>query len=321
MNDNNTSLEDIFAKIEQDEANTGKNGSGALDVIQCIADNDGLMVVSELVREGHTDSAIAAALLPPGNDGRSKPRAKAGVIDGQRLLWLTSSGWSSVGQGNRRESPPSSSRVQHRLAIPRFASWIEYEVSPKTSPLGLFWNVALGSKSRELIETYKQTAWSMARMNSNAEAISTHSQLLGGVYPDAIVVTSLPETITLPNNEVMNRKDFRRTYHPKSFTDHDFDSMGRPETISAIEVELSAKSTPALDAKVRQHDAALNAGWWNEVVWIVDDEEVATRLRRSGVGAKEGHCIVDAADVGITKTPVPSVKTDWWPAISFAQRR
>lgn len=158
-------------------------------------------------------------------------------------------------------------------------------------------------------------------MNSNAEAISTHSQLLGGVYPDAIVVTSLPETITLPNNEVMNRKDFRRTYHPKSFTDHDFDSMGRPETISAIEVELSAKSTPALDAKVRQHDAALNAGWWNEVVWIVDDEEVATRLRRSGVGAKEGHCIVDAADVGITKTPVPSVKTDWWPAISFAQRR
>jgi hypothetical protein len=181
--------------------------------------------------------------------------------------------------------------------------------------------VALGNKSRELIETYKQTAWSLARMNSNAEAIVSHSQLLGGVYPDAIVVSSLPETITLPTNQVMNRADFRRTYHAKSYSVHDLESASRPETISAIEVELSAKSTPALDAKVRQHDAALNAGWWNEVVWIVDDEEVATRLRRSGVGTKDGHCIVDAADVGITKTAVNSVTTDWWPAITFTRRR
>ena len=321
MNSNSSSLDDIFARIEEEEASTGKNGSGALDVVQSIADNDGLMVVSELVREGHSEAAIAAALLPPGNDGRSKARAKAGVIDGQRLLWLTSSGWSSVGQANRRESPPSSSRVQHRLAIPRFASWIEYDVSPKTFAIGLYWNVALGTKSRELIETYKQTAWSLARMNSNAEAIVSHSQLLGGVYPDAIVVSSLPETITLPTNQVLSRADFRRMYHSKSYSVHDLDSMSRPETISAIEVELSAKSTPALDAKVRQHDAALNAGWWNEVVWIVDDEEVATRLRRSGVGTKDGHCIVDASDVGITKTPVTSVTTDWWPALSFAHRR
>ena len=320
MNSNSSSLDDIFAKIEEEEASTGKNGSGALDVIQCLADNDGLMMVSELIRDGHTESAIAASLQSPGNDGRSKPRAKAGVIDGQRLLWLTSSGWTSVGQSNRRESPPSSSRVQHRLAIPRFASWIEYDVSPKTTPLGLFWNVALGNKSRELIETYKQAAWSLARMNSNAEAISTHSQLLGGIYPDAIVVSSLPETITLPNNEVKSRADFRLTYHPKSFTAHDLDSIARPETISAIEVELSAKSTPALDAKVRQHDAALNAGWWNEVVWIDDAEEVATRLRRSGVGTKQGHCIVDASDVGISKTPVKGVVTDWWPAITFTSR-
>lgn len=321
MNNSKTSLDDIFAKIEEEEASNGKNGSGALDVIQSIADNDGLMVVSELVREGHTDSAITAALLPPGNDGRSKARARAGVIDGQRLLWLTSSGWASVGQANRRESPPSSSRVQHRLAIPRFASWIEYDVSPKTSSLGVYWNVALGNKSRELIETYKQSAWSLARINSNTEAIVSHSQLLGGVYPDAIVVSSLPETITVPGSQVLTRAEFRRAYHPKSFTVHDLDSMSRPETISAIEIELSVKSTPALDAKVRQHDAAMNAGWWNEVVWIVDDEEVATRLRRSGVGTKDGHCIVDAADVGITKAPVTSVTTDWWPAITFASRR
>lgn len=321
MTSNGISLDEIFAKIEEEEAKSGKNGSGALDVIQSIADNDGLMVVSELVREGHTDAAIAAALLPPGNDGRSKARAKAGVIDGQRLLWLTSSGWASVGQANRRESPPSSSRVQHRLAIPRFASWIEYDVSLKTSPLGVYWKVALGNKSRELIETYKQTAWSMTRLNVNAEAIASHSQLLGGVYPDAIVVSSLPETITLPTNEVLTRADFRRTYHPKSFTIHDLDSASRPETISAIEVELSAKSTPTLDAKVRQHDAGLFAGWWNEVVWIVDDEEVATRLRRAGVGTKQGHCIVDAVDVGITSSPVGTVTTDWWPAITFNRRR
>jgi hypothetical protein len=100
----------------------------------------------------------------------------------------------------------------------------------------------------------------------------------------------------------------------------DLDGRSTPETISAIEVELSAKSSPALDAKVRQHDAALSAGWWHEVVWIVDDEEVVTRLNRSGVGEKPGHCLVDAADVGITNTPLGFFQSQWWPARNFSAR-
>lgn len=320
MNDQAKDLDEVFARIEEEEAKAGKAGSGSQDVVQAIADSDGLVLVEELIRDGHTKPAIAAALLPPGSDGRSKPRAKAGVIDGQRLLWLTSSGWASVGQQNRREAPPTSSRVQHRLAIPRFASWLDYKVAPKTIGAGIFWHAALGNKSRELVETHKQTAWSMSRLNTNAEAIASHAQLLGGVYPDLIVVSNLPETITVPENGTMSRQDFRTQFHHKMLPWIDLDGGSTPETISAIEVELSAKSSPALDAKVRQHDAALAAHWWHEVVWIVDDEEVVTRLRRSGVGSKPGHCLVDAADVGITNKPLGSFESQWWPARTFSSR-
>jgi hypothetical protein len=320
MNDKETDLDAVFAKIEEEEAKAGKAGSGSQDVVQAIADSDGLVLVDELIRDGHTKPAIIAALLPPGNDGRSKPRVKAGVIDGQRLLWLTSSGWASVGQQNRREAPPTSSRVQHRLSIPRFASWVDYKVAPKTLGAGIFWHLAIGNKSRELVETHKQTAWSMTRLNTNAEAIAAHSQLLGGVYPDLIVVTNLPETIEVPEIGLMTRAEFRTKFHGNVMPWLDREGKSTPETISAIEVELSAKSSPALDAKVRQHDAALDAGWWHEVVWIVDDEEVVTRLRRSGVGTKPGHCLVDAADVGITNIPLGSFQSQWWPAITFSAR-
>jgi hypothetical protein len=318
MTEQNRDLDALFARIEEEEARAGKAGSGSQDVVQAIADSDGLVLVDELLRDGHTKPAIAAALLPPGSDGRSKPRVKAGVIDGQRLLWLTSSGWASVGQQNRREAPPTSSRVQHRLAVPRFASWLEYKVVPKTQGAGIFWHAAIGNKSRELVETHKQTAWSMTRLNTNAEAIASHSQLLGGVYPDLIVVSNLPETIAVPEVGSMTRADFRSRFHGNMMPWIDLDGISTPETISAIEVELSAKSSPALDAKVRQHDAALSARWWHEVVWIVDDEEVVTRLRRSGVGSKPGHCLVDASDVGITNTPLGLFQSQWWPARTFS---
>ena len=319
MNDNGQELDNIFARIEEEEARVGKAGTGAQDVVQAIADSDGLVLVDELLREGHSKPAITAALLPPGSDGRSKPRVKAGVIDGQRLLWLTSSGWASVGQGNRREAPPTSSRVQHRLSIPRFASWVEHSVASKTLEAGIFWKVALGSQARDIIEVHKQAAWSMTRLNMNAELARTHAQLLGGVYPDLIVVSNLPEEIHTPDGASMSRGEFRDAFHGRALSWQDPAVRHTPETISAIEIELSAKSSPALDAKVRQHDAALEAGWWHEVVWVIDDDDVRVRLQRSGVGSRRGHCLVDAADVGVTSTPLGSIKSDWWPALTFSK--
>lgn len=316
-NDNALDLDGIFARIEEEQSKDGKLGSSAQDVVQAIADKDGLVLVDELLRESHTKAAIAAALLPPNNDGRSKPKLKAGVIDGQQLLWLTSTGWSSVGQSNRREAPPTSARVAHRLSIPRFASWIEHTVAPNTIGVGIFWNVAIGNQAREFIEVHKQTAWSMARMNVNAEAARMNASLLGGVYPDLIVVSNLPEEIRTPNGVTMTRGEFRDSYHSRAVSWQDPDIRETPETITAIEIELSAKSTPALDAKVRQHDAALSAGWWHEVAWVVDDADVLARLKRSGVGVRAGHCIIDAIDVGISSTPLVGVQSDWWPARNF----
>ena len=321
MHNQEQDLDAVFAKIEEDEARAGKAGSGSQDVVQAIADSDGLVLLDELIREGHSKPAIAAALLPPGKDGRSKPRVHAGVIDGQRLLWLTSSGWASVGQGNRREVPPTSARVQHRLAIPRFASWVEYNVAPNTTHAGIFWNVALGNQAREFVEVHKQAAWSMTRMNVNAELARTNAQLLGGVYPDLIVVSNLPEEIQTPDGALLSRGEFRDAYHGRALSWQDLDVRHTPETVTAIEIELSAKSTPALDAKVRQHDAALSAGWWHEVAWVVDDADVLARLKRSGVGSRKGHCIIDAHDVGISASPLIDVQSDWWPALTFRKMR
>lgn len=314
-------LDDIFAGIAEQQAREGNLGSSAQDVVQAIADKDGLVLVDELLRENHTKAAIAAAIAPPSSDGRSKPKVKAGIIDGQHLLWLTSSGWTSIGQANRREAQPSSARVQHRLAIPRFASWIDFAVAPNTADAGIYWNVALGNLSRDFIEVHKQAAWSMTRLNVNADMARSNAPLLGGIYPDLIVVSNLPEAITTPDGQVLTRGEFRDSYHGRALSWQDPDVRHTPETITAIEIELSAKSTPALDAKVRQHDAALQAGWWHEVVWVVDDMDVLTRLKRSGVGTRLGHCIVDAAAVGITKSPLHSVNSDWWPALTFSKAK
>lgn len=320
MKDETNDLDLIFCLLEAKAAKDGKSGSGALEVIESIAENDGLMLVTELLQEGHTKSAIALALQPPSDDGRAKPRAKAGVIDGERLIWLSSSGWASVGQSNRREAPPTSSRVQHRLSIPRFSSWIEYKVASQTRDSEIFWDVAIGSKAREMIERHKQVAWSLNRLQTNAELLVANSQLLGGVYPDLIVVSNLPDVINLPDGRILSRAEFRETFHPAASGLQDFGAKNSPETISAIEIELSAKSTPALDGKVRQHDAALAALWWHEVIWVVDDPDVVTRLKRSGVGSRPGHCFVDAGDVGIS-TAEHAVVSQWWPASTFTVRQ
>lgn len=315
----NDDLDLIFHLLEEEATRNGKSGSGALEVIEAISERDGLALVDELLAEGHTRSAIAMALQPPSEDRRAKPRVKAGVVDGEKLLWLTSSGWATVGNSNRRETPPTSSRVQHRLSIPRFAAWLQHKVEPQTKEVGIYWDVAIGSRARELVERHKQTAWSLNRLQTNSESIEMNSQLLGGVYPDLIVVSSLPESIQLPDGRILSRLEFRNLFHPHSADLHDLDTKNSPETISAIEVELSVKSTPALDSKVRQHDAALAAHWWHEVIWVVDDAEIITRLKRSGVGTRAGHCLVDASDVGVSNIQ-RQLSSQWWPASTFSVR-
>jgi hypothetical protein len=90
----------------------------------------------------------------------------------------------------------------------------------------------------------------------------------------------------------------------------------------AIEIELSGKSAPLVEAKLRQHDTAMQLGWWQAVVWITDDLSTLTRLLRSGLGQSRvhpGHYFLPGGAVGIGGYPAvpigaPVPATPWWAA-------
>lgn len=270
-------LNDLYEPLERAAA-TGAHRDVASDVLDYIAEAGGVVFAADLLAAGHPP-AVVAALAQSGPDKRVRPRLALGVVAGHRLCWLRSSGWQAVGQPNRRECPPTERSLAHRLAAPNFERTIITHVVPPARASSVLVSVLRDKPLRDYVEERKGDAWAVVKA-AGADAATAAGRVLGGVYPDVLVVENWPSDL----------------YATRSGT---WPSVGgdqgvvddASDLLVAIEVELSGKATPVLAAKVAQHDTAMALGWWHAVCWVSDDADTLTRLQRAGITRPEhpGH--------------------------------
>jgi hypothetical protein len=301
-------LDDYFKKIESAVAH-----EPALDqaqhLLELVAAGDGLALVEDLLQAGVTPAVLAAALAQPEGDKRVRPRLRGGLLAGHRVCWLTSAGHAAVGQPNRRESPPSQSTLRHRLAPSNVERHLITHLAPIARQRGqVLLDVVRGKPLRDLVEERRGDAWSSVRHGNLADQAEA-SSLLGGVFPDLLVVEDWPEAMS----------ETRRHVWPHHGLRADRASVFESPFAVAVEVELQGKAHPLLLHKRKQHTRAMDiGGWWSAVLWIVDDRDVLTRLQRAGLGDTRnapGHYVARACDFGIGgghDLDLSDLSQPWW---------
>lgn len=306
--DGPTALDAYFTQVERAVAADPAQDL-AQELLEQVAATDGLALVDDLLDAGVDPAVLAAALAPGDSDRRRRPRLRGGLLAGVRVCWLTSAGYAAVQMPNRREAPPSASTARHRLAPTNLERFLRQRVEPVARERGhVLLDVLRGKPLRELVEERKGDAWSAVRhgnLSDQAEA----SSLLGGVFPDVLIVEDWP----------LDLSGVRQQVWPTTGARADVAGVFESSFAVACEIELHGKAHPLLLHKRRQHTRAMQiGGWWQATLWIVDSNDVLTRLRRAGVGdlrEAPGHYVARASDVGLTggeELDLDGLAQPWW---------
>lgn len=247
--------------------------SGIRRCIEILAELGGACEVEDLLDRGVSKDTLAMALQGTGSsDGRSRPRLKLDVTaEDAAVVWLTTTGWQSAGFPSRRETPPSSESIRHARMPKLIAKWCERH-APRTRGMP---QIAIRNDPETIKEFSAEAvaaAWSRIQ-GPLGDNNGMFGPLTGGLMPDALMIE---RWATTPDGEADWKKAWASSRQP------DFQQLA--ETWIAIEVELSAKGEKPLKHKVKKWDAALDLGLVQGVLWIVDDEKIADRLRSLGVG-------------------------------------
>lgn len=294
-------LSDLYEPLER-AAVSGAPQDVASDVLEHIAQAGGVVFTADLLAAGHPP-AVVAALSQPGEDKRVRPRLALGVVAGHRLCWLRSSGWQAMGQPNRRECPPTERSLRHRLAAPNFERAISAHVTTAARTSSVLVSVLRDKQLRDYVEERKGDAWTVVKV-AGSDAATAAGRVLGGVYPDVLVVENWP----------IDLHESRSSTWPSVGGD-----QAASDLLVAIEIELSGKATPVLASKVAQHDTAMALGWWHAVCWVSDDADTLTRLQRAGITRPEhpGHYALLSSDCHLGPqvpglTLPTGTRVPWW---------
>ena len=303
-----TPFDALFAELgeSRDEARTDQ----LTELLSALAvEHDGCALLDDL-RSSWPDAILMAGLTAPEDDRRRRPPMRAGLVGGHRMVWLTSGGWTAAGFSNRREHRPAAAQLRHRFAGRSLGRWVRQTVAPHAVQRGVLVSVVEGAELRAYISEQVSSAWSAVKLGgARGDAAGV---LLGGLYPDLLLSESWPA----------EQAGLRRQVYPQLVgRSSDAGPGWDHEVLIAVEVETSAKASGVLSAKVAAHSAAHELGWFAATVWVTDDAEVATRLRRSlqvpGGGLRPGHLTAHPADCGVTELGTDRVvPTTWgWPAL------
>lgn len=277
------------------------------DLVADVAAGGGVAVLDDLLAAGHSRAVIAAALEPTGDDKRARPLLRGTVANGIEIVWCTTLGWSRAGQSNKREAPVGSRTARHRTAPALFERWLATRAAV-AEPHGILLTLDRGSGLRSVVEEMTQRAWGLVRQTGGTGQDA--ALLLTRPVPDAIIIENWPD-----DPSAIAWRDLHVYPH--------FGSPERPraEVAIAVEVQLSDTASAIMSQKVRAHDVAMRlGGGWQATLWVVDSQDVMTRLQRAGIGDElrhPGHYVVQAREVGLGDHE-PLACTSWnWPALSL----
>lgn len=277
------------------------------DLVADVAANGGVAVLDDLLAAGHSRAVISAALEPTGDDKRARPLLRGTIANGIEVVWCTTLGWSRAGHSNKREAPVGSRTALHRTAPALFERWLSGRAEIAATR-GILLTLDRGRGLRTVVEEMTQRAWGLVRQPGSVGQDA--ALLLTRPVPDALIIENWPDD---PN--AVAWRDLNVYPH--------FGSSERPkaELAVAIEVQLSDTASTIMSQKVRAHDVAMRiGGGWHATLWVVDSQDVVTRLRRAGIGDElqhPGHYIVQAREVGISTHPELACTSWSWPNLSF----
>ncbi len=295
-----TNLDAIYELLEADDPGTRRDDQLRELVAELADAHDGCALVADLVGRW-PEAVLLAGLQGDPTDKRRRGPLRAGLVGGHRMVWLSSAGWQQAGHTNRREHAPAASQLRHRYAGRNVARWIEAR-GAEVAERGVLLTTLDGHALREFVKEQTSSAWGAVR--TGGSMADEAGRLLGGCYPDLLVIESWPTELAR----------LRAELYPVLVGAEQADAGPgwEHEVRIAVEVELSAKTD--LSGKVRTLDAAMALGWWHACVWVTDDPAVAARLRRSLTtpgGLRRGHYTAHTTDVGVDATGDRVVPTTW----------
>lgn len=273
------------------------------DLIADVASSGGVAIIEDLLAAGHSRAVLAAALEPEGADKRTRPWLRCAVVNEVELVWATTKAWSQVGQPNRREAPPGSRTARHRMAPSLLARWVR-GANALTQEQGIHLMLDRGPGLRAICEEMTQRAWGY--MRQGGPLAQEASLLLTRPVPDALLVESWPD-----DSKAMGWREGALYSHLGC------DERPESELAVAVEVQYADSGTALLSQRLRAHDVAMRVGkGWHATLWVVDNQEVLSRLDRAGIfdhRIHPGHYVVDAREVGLGEHS-PLNATNWgWP--------
>lgn len=259
-------LDDLFPQTSET-----KRTALVSDLLAEVVEAGGVAPVDYLMDRGHSTGALRIACTKPEGDKRKQPLLRPHTVDGIRVVTLTSSGWSAMGHGNKREMRPTPSTVRHSVmpsqirkhveaANPRFRGGITLRVANTHS--------AVNEWQRNVVSK----AWAYIQ-GPNTDQSGAFGQLTrpeGCPRPDALIYEEWAEGYG-DRQHWGNRP-------PAAFADS-IRSNGFVILTHLLEVETAEKRTDALTAKVERLNASLDLHAADTVLWAVDSDAVAQRIR------------------------------------------
>ena len=243
----------------------------------------GVAPLGYLEGHGHAEGTFLAALSKPPGDGRAKPLVRAHNINGVRVVALTSSGWTALGQPNKREQRPKPQDIEHRLSPQLIKQHIEGKASAWPSELVSVTVETSVSGINAWQDIVIARAWPKVTRSGYIDAdgrFGTLTRREGCPRPDAVIY----EKWGGPGRAAM----WSGTQAAEQLAPV---AGYYEETTILLEVETAAKHTNALKDKVWRLNTALMLGAADYVLWAVDDAAIGRRIAAATLAgtAPPGH--------------------------------
>ncbi len=301
----NEAAPSLSALIQTARSEAAKTTGGTVrQVVARLARGDGSATVATLTSEGFPEPALVAAVTTDHpKDGRFKARAKLGIVAGEPMIWLTTTGWQSAGRASGKERAPTAESAGHAAAPGQINTWLRKVLEPWD---GLDVRAVTGEPCRAFSDQVKALAW--ARIQGAGDTTGGAGSLTGGLVPDALIVERFPDAAT-----------YLGAWGHDPATQDDI-----AEQTLALEIEDTRKASEPLRWKVERWEAATELKMVVRVVWVVRTASIRDRLFALGVGTKRrpNQLLVAGGRIGLPGSELVAASgQEWWPVRIYEQQR